>query len=177
MSTFLKGDRGKVTLCEFNDGSGGDYPVGNELIIMTTKSWSCTITKETTEQTKQGDAERTYLPSYVTATGSATVVYDSTETDNDPDASDDNPNPVPDGAFKKLLRLAVNKADPGNTQISFYPKRDEPNPSDPANPTVTTTKAIRFKAYITGVDMSATTDELQELTFSFQSNGEVSQDI
>lgn len=170
MSTFLKGDRGKVTLCEFNDTSGEEaYPVGDELMVLTTKSWTCTITKETTEQTHQGDLERTYLPSYVTATGSATVVYDSVETDN--------PNSADDTAFKKLLALAVNKEDPGNTQISFYPVRDKEDPSNAGSIIPTTTKAIRFAAYITGIDMSATNDELQELTFNFQSNGEVSQDI
>ena len=170
MSTFLKGDRGKVTICALNEsGSGDAYPVGDEEMILTTKAWTCTISKETTEQTHQGDAERTYLPSYVTATGSATVVYDSVETDN--------PNSADDTAFKKLLALSVNKADPGNTQISFYPVRDQDDPSSPGTKIPTTAKAVRFAAYITGVDMSATNDELQELTFTFQSNGEVSQDI
>ena len=168
MAEFLKGDRGKVTICALNEsGSGDAYPVGNELMVLTTKSWSCTITKETTEQTHQGDTNRTYLPSYVTATGSATVVYDSVETDNSDSANDT--------AFKKLLALSVRKDDPGNTQISFYPVRDEVNQSNETVPT--TSKAIRFAAFITGVDMSATNDEIQELTFTFQSNGDVSQDI
>lgn len=167
MSTFLKGDRGKVTMNVKN--SSNIYDPAEEDMILTTKSWTCTITKETTEQTHQGDVERTYLPSYVTATGSATVVYDSVETDNvDPNA---------DTAFKKLLALAVNKEDAGDTQISFYPVRDEEDPNNAGTIIPTTTKAIRFAAFITGVDMSATNDELQELTFNFQSNGEVSQDI
>ena len=135
----LKGDKGKVTY------AGTD--------VATTKSWTCTITKELVEITRQGSAERTYIPSFVTATGSATIVYDaSASSSND--------------AFGSLMEASVNNTtNLGTAEFKFFPDRNN------------TSKFLQFTGYVIGVDSSAVTDELQELTINFQSNGAVVQSI
>ena len=137
----LKGDKGKISYRP-NGGS--------EKVLATTESWSCTITKELTEVTRQGEDNRTYIPSFVTATGSAVVVYDDA--------------PSGDDAFDALMTLAVAKTGGGTAEFMFYPNSD-------------TNKIIKFQGYVVGVDAAATTDELQKLTINFQSNGTVSQTI
>ena len=140
----LKGDKGKITYTPAN---------GNELILATTESWSCTISKELTEVTRQGEVERTYIPSFVTATGSAVVVYDDNASSN-----------TANDSFDAIMELAVSKSSLGTADFQFYPERD-------------TQKMIKFKGYVTGVDAAATTDELQKVTINFQSNGAVTQTI
>jgi len=68
MATAIKGDVGKVMF----ENAGG-----TEADIVSTRSWSLSITKDTMETTNQGDTAKTFVGGLISGEGSVELLYDT----------------------------------------------------------------------------------------------------
>lgn len=118
---------------------------GQVLEVATVRSWSLSIEKEALEHTSQGDYSRKFVGGLVSGTGTCEVLYD---------ASGENT------ITYKLLREAVIQKDTAGAYFNLCLDQEEG-------------KMISFSALITGADYSATVGEIEVITISFNTSGNI----
>lgn len=124
-------------------------------IIVGTKSWSMTISKDVQETTVQSSTSRTYIPSLISGEGSATIMYD-TAYDTQRLAG------IPTYEFMKGVLLPEGGI--ADAKFELYPKSS-------------ISKKIVFKGLITSAEYGAAVGEVQEFNVSFISSDTIASDI
>ena len=134
----IKGDVGKIMF----ENAGG-----TEADVAATRSWSLSVTHETT---KQGDTSKTFIGGLISGEGSAELLYD----------------PAESGAgYTCFIDDVLTTGDGGDALFELFPDSS------------TSAKKIGFAGIITGAEYGATLGETQIINVSFITTGAITSAI
>ena len=143
----IRGEQGAV---QFNNAGG------TNAIIVGTRSWTLSVTKETLDTSSHPSSAntadqgfRTFIGSLISATGTVELVYD-------PDAA----------AQPTFIEDIVTVADPGDATFELFTTGVNPG----AN-------SLSFKGIITDMEISSTVGELVIVSCSFTVNGKITSNL
>lgn len=135
---FYRGEQGSVKFDEAGSSAAA---------ILSTRSWSMTIEKESMDTTALGDTYRGNIGGLISGSGTVEVIYTATSADETNSFIED-----------------VNRAtDEGGALFELY--------------LFSTTKKITFDGVITSAEYSATIGEIDVITMNFVTNGAITLDI
>tara|TARA_B100001778_G_C18331758_1_gene513375 strand:- start:236 stop:655 length:420 start_codon:yes stop_codon:yes gene_type:complete len=112
-------------------------------IVISTTGWTLDITKDTLECTAHGDNSRKYVGGLISGSGSIDFLYTAAT------ATD---------ATGEILRDVLQADDPADAQFELY---------------LTGSNKVTFNGIITGTSLSAATGDLETVSVSFNTNGDI----
>ena len=136
----LRGEQGTVQF----DAAGT-----TNATIVSTRSWSLTITKETLDTSKHGDTFRSFVGSMVSGSGTVELVYD-------PDAT----------GQAGFLEDVVTTADPADATFELF-----------TTGTTTGSDSVSFAGIITDMEITSTVGELVIVSCSFVTSGTITSNL
>tara|TARA_Y100001937_G_C7125054_1_gene334506 strand:+ start:176 stop:598 length:423 start_codon:yes stop_codon:yes gene_type:complete len=140
MATAIKGDVGKVMF----ENAGG-----TEAEIVSTRSWSLSITKDTMETTNQGDTAKTFIGGLISGEGSVELLYDTAGNSD----------------YQAFIDDVLTTGDTADALFELFPD------------SATSAKKISFAGIITGAEYGATLGEIQVITVNFITSGAITSAI
>tara|TARA_Y100000052_G_scaffold20025_1_gene19884 strand:- start:646 stop:1068 length:423 start_codon:yes stop_codon:yes gene_type:complete len=140
MATAIKGDVGKVMF----ENAGG-----TEAEIVSTRSWSLSITKDTMETTNQGDTAKTFIGGLISGEGSVELLYDTAGNSD----------------YQAFIDDVLTTGDTADALFELFPD------------SATSAKKISFAGIITGAEYGATLGEIQTITVNFITSGAITSAI
>jgi hypothetical protein len=111
--------------------------------VISTTGWSLDITKDTLECTAHGDNSRKYVGGLVSGSGSVDFLYTAAT------ATD---------ATGEILRDVLQADDPADAQFELF---------------LTGSNKVTFNGVVTGTSLTSTTGDLETVSVSFQTNGDI----
>ena len=111
--------------------------------VISTTGWSLDITKDTLECTAHGDNSRKYVGGLISGSGTVDFLY-TAATATDPTG--------------EILRDVLQADDPGNASFELF---------------LNGSNKVTFSAIITGTTLSAQTADLETVSVSFQTSGDI----
>tara|TARA_R100000322_G_scaffold1248_1_gene1468 strand:- start:28 stop:447 length:420 start_codon:yes stop_codon:yes gene_type:complete len=111
--------------------------------VISTTGWSLDITKDTLECTAHGDNSRKYVGGLVSGSGSVDFLYTAAT------ATD---------ATGEILRDVLQADDPADAKFELF---------------LNGSNKVTFDGIITGTTLSTTTGDLETVSVSFQTNGDI----
>jgi len=111
--------------------------------VISTTGWSLDITKDTLECTAHGDNSRKYVGGLVSGSGSVDFLYTAAT------ATD---------ATGEILRDVLQADDPADAKFELF---------------LNGSNKVTFDAVITGTTLSTATGDLETVSVSFQTNGDI----
>ncbi len=111
--------------------------------VISTTGWSLDITKDTLECTAHGDNSRKYVGGLVSGSGSVDFLYTAAT------ATD---------ATGEILRDVLQADDPADAKFELF---------------LNGSNKVTFDAIITGTSLSTATGDLETVSVSFQTNGDI----
>jgi hypothetical protein len=111
--------------------------------VVSTTGWSLDITKDTLECTAHGDNSRKYVGGLVSGSGSVDFLYTAAT------ATD---------ATGEILRDVLQADDPADAQFELF---------------LTGSNKVTFNGVVTGTSLTSTTGDLETVSVSFQTNGDI----
>jgi len=111
--------------------------------VISTTGWSLDITKDTLECTAHGDNSRKYVGGLVSGSGSVDFLYTAAT------ATD---------ATGEILRDVLQADDPADAKFELF---------------LNGSNKVTFDAVITGTSLSTATGDLETVSVSFQTNGDI----
>jgi hypothetical protein len=111
--------------------------------VVSTTGWSLDITKDTLECTAHGDNSRKYVGGLVSGSGSVDFLYTAAT------ATD---------ATGEILRDVLQADDPADAQFELF---------------LTGSNKVTFNGVVTGTTLSAATGDLETVSVSFQTSGDI----
>ena len=111
--------------------------------VISTTGWSLDITKDTLDVTAHGDNSRKFIGGLVSGSGSVDFLYTAAT------ATD---------ATGEILRDVLQADDPADAQFELF---------------LTGSNKVTFNGVITGTTLSAATGDLETVSVSFQTNGDI----
>ena len=112
-------------------------------VIVSTTGWSLDITKETLECTAQGDNSRKYVGGLISGSGTADFLYTAAT------ATD---------ATGEILRDVLQADDPADAQFELF---------------LNGSNKVTFNGIVTGSSLSATTGDIESVSVSFLTSGDI----
>ena len=112
-------------------------------VVISTTGWSLDITKDTLECTAHGDNSRKYVGGLVSGSGSVDFLYTAAT------ATD---------ATGEILRDVLQADDPADAQFELF---------------LTGSNKVTFNGVVTGTSLTSTTGDLETVSVSFQTNGDI----
>jgi hypothetical protein len=140
MATAIKGDVGKVMF----ENAGG-----TEAEIVSTRSWSLSITKDTMETTNQGDTAKTFVGGLISGEGSVELLYDTAGNSD----------------YQAFIDDVLTTGDAADALFELFPD------------SATSAKKISFAGIITGAEYGATLGEIEVITVNFITSGAITSAI
>ncbi len=140
MATAIKGDVGKVMF----ENAGG-----TEADIVSTRSWSLSITKDTMETTNQGDTAKTFVGGLISGEGSVELLYDTAGNSD----------------YQAFIDDVLTTGDAADALFELFPD------------SATSAKKISFAGIITGAEYGATLGEIEVITVNFITSGAITSAI
>ena len=111
--------------------------------VISTTGWSLDITKDTLDVTAHGDNSRKFIGGLVSGSGSVDFLYTAAT------ATD---------ATGEILRDVLQADDPADAQCELF---------------LTGSNKVTFNGIITGTTLSTATGDLETVSVSFQTNGDI----
>ena len=111
--------------------------------VISTTGWTLDITKDTLECTAHGDNSRKYVGGLISGSGSVDFLYTAAT------ATD---------ATGEILRDVLQADDPADAKFELF---------------LNGSNKVTFDAVITGTSLSAATGDLETVSVSFQTNGDI----
>jgi len=111
--------------------------------VISTTGWSLDITKDTLDVTAHGDNSRKFIGGLVSGSGSVDFLYTAAT------ATD---------ATGEILRDVLQADDPADAQFELF---------------LTGSNKVTFNGIITGTTLSTATGDLETVSVSFQTNGDI----
>ena len=111
--------------------------------VISTTGWSLDITKDTLECTAHGDNSRKYVGGLISGSGSVDFLYTSAT------ATD---------ATGEILRDVLQADDPADAQFELF---------------LNGSNKVTFNAVVTGTTLSTATGDLETVSVSFTTNGDI----
>ena len=111
--------------------------------VISTTGWSLVITKDTLDVTAHGDNSRKFIGGLVSGSGSVDFLYTAAT------ATD---------ATGEILRDVLQADDPADAQFELF---------------LTGSNKVTFNGIITGTTLSTATGDLETVSVSFQTNGDI----
>jgi hypothetical protein len=111
--------------------------------VISTTGWSLDITKDTLECTAHGDNSRKYVGGLISGSGSVDFLYTAAT------ATD---------ATGEILRDVLQADDPADAQFELF---------------LTGSNKVTFNGIITGTTLSTATGDLETVSVSFNTNGDI----
>jgi len=136
----LRGEQGTVQF----DAAGS-----TNATIVSTRSWSLTITKDTLDTSKQGDTFRSFIGSMVSGSGTVELVYD-------PDAT----------GQAGFIEDVVTTADTADATFELF-----------TTGTTTGSDSVSFAGIITDMEITSTVGELVIVSCSFITSGTITSNL
>ena len=137
---ILRGEEGSV---EFETGSG------SLAVVVGTRSWSLSITKESLDVSDHGDTFRSFVGSMISGSGTVELVYD-------PDATGQ-------AAF---IEDVITAADPADATFELF-----------TTGTTSGTDSVSFAGIITSMDIASTVGDLVVATCNFVTSGAITSNL
>tara|TARA_R100000152_G_C6555563_1_gene28416 strand:- start:86 stop:505 length:420 start_codon:yes stop_codon:yes gene_type:complete len=132
---FYRGEEGSV---KFKSDTADDYAA-----IASTTGWSLSVTKDVLDCTAHGATSRSYVGSFVGATGSAELLYTATA-----------------GETTDFIKDISTTSDTGDAKFQLYLS-------------TTGNKKIEFNGIVTSADFGTTVGDLQSVSIGFQMTGDI----
>ena len=120
-----------------------DGTAGELGTVVSTTGWSLDITKDTLECTAQGDNSRKYVGGLISGSGTVDFLYTSAT------ATD---------STGEILRDVLQADDPANASFELF---------------LNGSNKVTFSGIVTGTSLSATTGDLETVSISFQTSGDI----
>jgi len=117
---------------------------GTTEAIVSTTSWSLDISKDTLEVTEQGQTSRSFVGGLISGTGSVDFLYTAASGNE----------------TANLLADVLTTTDPADAQFELFLD-------------TTGSKKVSFNGIVTGTTLSATTGDLETVSVSFQTSGDI----
>ena len=111
--------------------------------VISTTGWSLDITKDTLECTAHGDNSRKYVGGLISGSGSVDFIYTAAT------ATD---------ATGEILRDVLQADDPADAQFELF---------------LNGSNKVTFNGVVTGTTLSTATGDLETVSISFQTNGDI----
>jgi hypothetical protein len=111
--------------------------------VISTTGWSLDITKDTLDVTAHGDNSRKFIGGLVSGSGSVDFLYTAAT------ATD---------ATGEILRDVLQADDPADAQFELF---------------LNGSNKVTFNGIVTGTTLTATTGDLETVSVSFQTNGDI----
>ena len=111
--------------------------------VISTTGWSLDITKDTLDVTAHGDNSRKFIGGLVSGSGSVDFLYTAAT------ATD---------ATGEILRDVLQADDPADAQFELF---------------LTGSNKVTFNGVVTGTSLTSTTGDLETVSVSFQTNGDI----
>ena len=140
MATAVKGDVGKVM---FHNAAG------TEAEVVSTRSWSLSVTKDTMETTNQGDTSKTFVGGLISGEGSVELLYDTAGNSD----------------YQAFIDDVLTTGDAADALFELFPDGG------------TAAKKISFSGIITGAEYAATLGEIEVITVNFITSGAITSAI
>ena len=120
-----------------------DGTAGELDTVVSTTGWSLDITKDTLECTAQGDNSRKYVGGLISGSGTVDFLYTAAT------ATD---------STGEILRDVLQADDPADAQFELF---------------LNGSNKVTFNGIVTGTSLSATTGDLETVSISFQTSGDI----
>ena len=140
---FFRGEEGSV---KFKNSSAG-----NAETIVSTTGWSLDITKDTLDVTSHGKTSREFVGGLISGSGTIDFLYTAADVGNS-DAGID--------ATGKILADILTTEDPADASFELF--------LDTSG-----AKKLSFNGIVTGSTLSATTGDLETVSVSFITSGDI----
>ena len=135
-----KGDVGKIMF----ESAGG-----TEADISDLRAWELSVTKDTQETTKMGDASKSFVGGLISGEGSATLLYNASGNSD----------------YQAFIDDVLVTGDAGDALFELFPDSAQ------------SAKKIGFAGIITNAVYGATLGEIQEVNITFITNGAITSAI